>query len=225
MLRRRIVLGLWAVVAALAVDSCLSIDRWGWFTRQLISSRSQPQPGERRPEREAALSTNRATGAEAFQDGEVILINRPPREGHAPLFDVVDLAGDHIKLDDMLGRVVLLDFWGTWCPPCVVAVPSLVELNRKYARKGMVTLGISSDAGSDRDVVSRFIVSHSMAWPEYIDEDHRLERAYQVRVFPTCVVISPDGIIRDRIEGWGVDSRDQLDQAIERALMASRKRD
>lgn len=72
---------------------------------------------------------------------------RRARENYAPDFSFTSLDGEHITLDDLKGKVVLLDFWGTWCPPCVESVPELRNLHKKYSKEpSFVLIGISSDS-------------------------------------------------------------------------------
>ncbi len=63
----------------------------------------------------------------------------------APNFSLKNLSGEGVSLDHLKGKVVLVDFWATWCPPCRKSIPELVELQKKYRNKGLVVLGISMD--------------------------------------------------------------------------------
>src|SRR6185503_4387289 len=113
---------------------------------------------------------------------------RRARENFAPDFSFTSLQGEYISLDDLKGKVVLLDFWGTWCPPCVESVPELRNLWKRYSKEGtFVILGISSD--NDEQEWREFTVKNKMVWPQYRDEDHRILRAYGIRAFPTYILI------------------------------------
>jgi thiol-disulfide isomerase/thioredoxin len=143
---------------------------------------------------------------------------RRAREPFAPLFKVTSLEGEAISLEEHVGKVVVLDFWGTWCGPCVAAVPSVVDISRKYATKPVALIGISSDGQNDRQKVIGFVAAHKMTWPEYIDGNRQIERIYDVHAFPTWVIIDAEGIVRDRIEAWGSTTRSDIERAIDRAL-------
>jgi len=161
------------------------------------------------------------TGVRTFEADTaraMILNPRRAREPFAPLFKVTSLEGETISLEDHVGKVVVLDFWGTWCGPCVAAVPSVVDISRKYANRPVALIGISSDSQTDRQKVIGFAAAHKMTWPEYIDGNRQIERIYDVHAFPTWIVVDAEGIIRDRIEAWGSSTRSDIERAIDRAL-------
>ena len=74
----------------------------------------------------------------------------------APEWRLKDVAGQNVKLSDFKGKVVILDFWATWCPPCRAEIPGFVNLQKKYGPQGLVVIGISLDEG-DTQVVSDFM--------------------------------------------------------------------
>lgn len=128
---------------------------------------------------------------------------RRARENFAPDFSFTSSEGEHIALEDLRGKVVLLDFWGTWCPPCVESVPELRNLHKKYTKEGsnFVIIGISSD--SDEEEWREFTVKNKMIWPQYRDKDHRILRAFGIRAFPTYILIDHEGIVRFSSIGAG----------------------
>ena len=120
---------------------------------------------------------------------------RRARENYAPDFSFTSLQGEYISLEDLRGKVVVLDFWGTWCPPCVDSVPELRNMHKRYSKDGsVVLLGISSDG--DEDVWREFTERNKMVWPQYRDKDRRIHRAFGVRSFPTYIVIDHEGIVQ-----------------------------
>ena len=124
---------------------------------------------------------------------------RRARESFAPALSVTTLQGERYSLDAMAGKVVVMDFWATWCPPCVESVPELKELLKKYPREKLSLISISAD--DDDEKWKAFIAKKQMDWPHYRDEDGAIEKAFSVHAFPTYLVIDGDGIIRQRIEG------------------------
>lgn len=138
---------------------------------------------------------------------------RRARENYAPQFRVTTLQGETLSLASLSGKVVVLDFWGTWCPPCVRAVRTLKKLLEKYASEQVVFVSISSDR--DEKKWRDFIAKHQMDWPQYWDATHRLCDMFRVQVFPTYLVIDGEGIIRKRF-----NATHRLKSAIEPLLGA-----
>jgi peroxiredoxin len=120
---------------------------------------------------------------------------RRARENYAPDFSFTSLQGEYISLEELRGKVVVIDFWGTWCPPCVESVPELRNMYKRHSKDGsFVLLGISSDG--DEDAWREFTEKNKMVWPQYRDEDRRIQRAFGVRAFPTYIVIDHEGIVQ-----------------------------
>ena len=156
-------------------------------------------------------------------DARKIIDNpRRAREPFAPDFSITTSEGEYISLDDLKGKVVLLDFWGTWCPPCVASLPSLRSLNKKFTKsEKFVLLGISSD--SDEDKWSNFIVKEEMVWPQFLDRQRAVQRAFRVNKFPTYIVLDHEGIIRFRTSGLSFESEAELSRAIEKQIKILQK--
>ena len=144
---------------------------------------------------------------------------RRAREHFAPEFSIVTLDREFLDLNGLKGKVVVLDFWGTWCPPCVTAVPTLRDLQKRHEKDPFVLLSVSSD--SDEAVVRRFIDKNRMAWPQYWDRDRKVQQAFDVRAFPTYVVIDAEGIVRFRTSGGGNREPVGLESAIKEQLKAA----
>ena len=141
---------------------------------------------------------------------------RRARENFAPDFSFTSSAGEYVTLEDLKGKVVLLDFWGTWCPPCVASVPDLRSLYKRYANESFVLIGVSSDY--DERVWRRFIERNNMVWPQYLDEDRRLQRAFNVRAFPTYILIDREGIVRMQSVGLNSTRAASLDEAVKKQI-------
>lgn len=147
---------------------------------------------------------------------------RRAREPFAPDFSITTVEGEYISLDDLKGKVVLLDFWGTWCPPCVASVPSLRDLNKKYSKhEAFVMLGISSDG--DEDKWRDFIVKEKMVWPQFLDRERAVQRAFRVNSFPTYIVLDHEGIIRFRTSGMSFEREAALSEAINKQIKLLQK--
>jgi TonB family protein len=150
------------------------------------------------------------------QSARLIANPRRAREAYAPDFSITTLSREFLELGDLHGKVVVLDFWGTWCPPCVQAVPWLRDLQKKHAKDPLVMIGISSD--SDERVLRDFRGRNQMEWPEYWDRDRKFQQTWGIRAWPTYVVIDDEGIIRFRSTGTGEAERSRLEDAIKRQL-------
>ena len=126
--------------------------------------------------------------------------------GPAPNFKLEDISGKSLSLDDIKGKVVIVDFWATWCGPCLMSIPELVDLQEKYKAKGLVVVGISVDD----DKVSK---GELVAFKEKMRINYPILRAnnkvyedYFGRTsgfsIPTLFVIDRDGKVRDRVVGF-----------------------
>lgn len=150
-----------------------------------------------------------------FVDTAQKLLENPrrAREAYAPDFSFTTSEGEFLSLEDLRGKVVVLDFWGTWCPPCVASVPSLRDLHKRYAKEpSFVMIGISSD--TEEETWREFTVKNKMVWPQFRDRDRRVQRAFRVGVFPTYIVIDHEGIVRFRTSGTSWERSAYLVDAI-----------
>ncbi len=115
----------------------------------------------------------------------------------APGFSLENLSGEKVKLEDFRGKVVLLDFWSTRCPPCRKAMPHLQELHEKYKDKGLVVVGVSLDV--NKRVVERFLQALRCDFLILMDPQGReTGRFYRIRFIPTTLIIDKKGVIRFR---------------------------
>ena len=138
------------------------------------------------------------------------------RSPFAPDFSFSTQQNQGVSNASLRGKVVLLDFWGTWCPPCRESVPALRVLNKKYAGKPFQLVSVSSD--DDEDVWKTFIKAERMDWFQYIDLPGKVLGAFKVDSFPTFVVLDKDGVIRFRESGEGSSTQMELEDAINKYL-------
>ena len=124
---------------------------------------------------------------------------RRAREIFAPEFAFTSLQGESISLKELSGKVVVLDFWATWCPPCRESLPELKELTKEYPKEKLAVISVSADENESQ--WKEFVAKKNMSWPQYRDADGRVRRAFQVESFPTYLVLDGDGIIKQRIVG------------------------
>jgi peroxiredoxin len=124
---------------------------------------------------------------------------RRARENYAPDFQLTTIKGQTFASGDFRGRVVVLDFWATWCPPCRASVGEIRELTRKYPSDKVVVLSVSAD--KDDAKWREFVQQKNMDWLQSRDADEHVLKTMGVHAFPTYIVIDTEGIIRDRIVG------------------------
>jgi peroxiredoxin len=119
----------------------------------------------------------------------------------APDFSLPDLDGHSVSLSDFKGKVVVINFWATWCPPCRAETPDFVRMQAKYRARGLEFVGLSLDAGGVRDV-RPFADEYNVNYPMLVADD-RVARAYGGIVFlPTSFVVDRQGKIVKRYEGY-----------------------
>jgi len=119
----------------------------------------------------------------------------------APDVSVVSLAnGSTLKLSDLKGKVVLLNFWATWCPPCREEIPSMMKLNSLMAGKPFQMVAISVDEGG-KPAVESFFKESGFSLPAYVDESGASAKSYGVTGIPESFVIDKQGVIVKKIIG------------------------
>ena len=125
---------------------------------------------------------------------------KAPVSGLAPNFALKTLDGREITLSELKGKVVLLDFWATWCGPCKESIPHLVQIYKSNHEKGIELIGMSIDKG-DADTVRHFVRSMDIPYPIIITPEE-VARDYGVSAIPTTILIDKEGKIREKIVGF-----------------------
>jgi thiol-disulfide isomerase/thioredoxin len=118
----------------------------------------------------------------------------------APAWELKDLDGELIKSSDFLGKVVILDFWATWCPPCKAEIPGFIALQEQYGEQGLVVIGVSLDSQGPA-IVKRFMADLEMNYRVVLG-DVALMQAFGGTAIPTTVVINRAGNIVARYVGF-----------------------
>jgi thiol-disulfide isomerase/thioredoxin len=136
----------------------------------------------------------------------------------APAFEVTSLDGARFNLDAMGGRVVLIDFWATWCGPCNEELPEMKKIAKEFAGQPFVMISVSSD--KDEAAWKEFIQKHEMTWVQYRDGDHKLADEFGVSSIPHYFTIDSDGVLTSEMMGSGSDVEGKLKKLIAKAQAA-----
>ncbi len=118
----------------------------------------------------------------------------------APDFTLKDLKGVEVTLKEFRGKVVLLNFWATWCSPCRIEIPSMVELYKKYKDRGLEIIGVNLDK-LGKSNVEKFSLEHKINFPVLLNPSGDVASLYGVVVLPTTVFLDRNGKIKGRISG------------------------
>ncbi len=170
-----------------------------------------------------ALVANRSTRIPVTR---AVNVNQKEKPTASPDFTLKDLEDHDVSLGQFKGKVVLVNFWATWCGPCRIEIPWLVELQDKYAERGFTVLGVAMDEEGKVAVApfvqkERFKVGgtpKSMNYPIVLGNDATAEKFGGLVGFPTSVLISKDGRVVKRVDG--LVSYDEIDTAIQSQLAA-----
>ncbi len=148
---------------------------------------------------------------------------RRAREAYSPDFSITTADGEYISLDDLKGKVVLLDFWGTWCPPCVASVPALRDLQKRFAKEPAFKMISVSNDGDETKWRGFIEQNQMMAWTQYLDKDRHVVRAFEVKSYPTYILLDSEGIVRFREVSSAWEHTGDLPEAIKKYLKSAAK--
>ena len=144
----------------------------------------------------------------------------PAGAGTPPDFELSTLAGGHEHLAEHLGKqVILIDFWATFCEPCLLALPNLDALYRSRKDRGFLVLGVSIDEASNASRVRAEVSKLDLSFPILLDQDTRVVALYNPRATaPYSVLVGRDGHVIRRQEGYTTSGHQALEQAVDQAL-------
>jgi peroxiredoxin len=135
----------------------------------------------------------------------------------APSFDLPELSGGRVSLASLKGKVVVLDFWATWCGPCLKELPEYAEFWHKNQGRGVEVIGVVFDSGEPQEIQD-FVRENRIPYRQLLGDD-KLQDAFAANQgFPTTFVIDSQGIIRTKILGSTPHKFEKLQQTVDAAL-------
>ncbi len=164
------------------------------------------------------LMAGMAAGSRSARSFEAKLI-RVKRRPEAPVFTLRAADGSLHSLKDYRGRVVVLNFWATWCPPCRREMPSIEALWKGLKDSGIAVLGVH--VGPDMAAARTFAARTGLTFPILVDDTKEVSYHYGVRSMPTTVIVGPEG----RVEYVAFGPRDWNSAETRRVLLALRRGD
>jgi peroxiredoxin len=138
----------------------------------------------------AVLTGSTAT---AEEPAEALRLTRLPASEPAAAFTVVTPDGSPLTLGDLRGNIVLLNFWATWCEPCLEEMPALEHLARAYQTRGLVVLALSVDR-EGASVVRPFLKRHGVTFPIGLDAQQTVARLYRIWALPSTLILGRNGV-------------------------------
>ena len=118
--------------------------------------------------------------------------------GEAPDFKLEDLNGSWVSLKSLRGKTVLLDFWATWCGPCLRAMPHLQKIHEELGDRGVAVVGINAETG---ERARRYMNKKGYTFTSLVDAGHQVSELYQIRGLPTTVIIDENGVVQHYLFG------------------------
>jgi peroxiredoxin len=135
------------------------------------------------------------------EKGSSSRFTRPLQEGRpAPDFTFSDLDGREVSLSDFIGKVVLVNIWATWCPPCRDEMPSMQKLYEKFKDEHFEMLAVSID-GEGREAVAPFMEQMNLTFPALLDPKEKIRSLYKITGVPESFIVDREGILVHKVIG------------------------
>lgn len=144
------------------------------------------------------------------------LINPYVENEYAPSFTGTGINGDKIKLNDLKGKYVLLDFWASWCGPCMYALPLIKKIRDSYTQDKLEVIGINQDKSFEK--LHNAILNKNINWKNIWDEDDAITHLFGVTAIPVTILINKEGLLVYRCTGFNPDNEKQITEILDKGL-------
>jgi peroxiredoxin len=184
--------------SGIATITDLPIGKWGVeITRPATGNQPAISSGSANQSVEIKHSEPNPTQKRFHIDVDGMVTSSDSLVGSTPNISFIDVNGVKVDLQQMRGKVVLINFWATWCGPCVGEMPRIRDLYNRYHTQGLEVIGISLDR--DRDALLHFIQGHDIPWPQYFQKegDNTIARQFGIDGIPVVFIINKEGMLVD----------------------------
>jgi peroxiredoxin len=124
---------------------------------------------------------------------------KPVVGDEAPNFTLTNLQGEEVDLKSLRGKAVMINFWGTWCPPCRSEMPAMQKMYEKYRQQGFEIIAVN--IAETEVAVDSFAKRYGLTFPIWLDRDRDVVKQYKIGPLPSTLFLNREGIITDRVEG------------------------
>jgi peroxiredoxin len=133
----------------------------------------------------------------------------------APDFTLTDVSGKEVSLSSLKGSVVLLDFWATWCPPCVRSLPEINQIYNTKKASGLKVYAVN--VGEPKEQVQAFLARKKLDVPVLLDSEEQASQKYAIRGIPSTIIIRPDGVVAKVFVGIAPGGRTEIEREVDAA--------